>query len=390
MLTFSKEEFQLRVKKVKEKMEERGIEVLLITDPANMNYVSGYNAWSFYVHQMVAVFLDEEEPVWIGRFMDAIAARKTAWLKHENIVGYSDNYVQSNVRHPMDYVADVLKERGQGNKRIAVEMDNYYFTAQCFESLKKGLPNATFEDANHLVNWIKVIKSDAEIEYMKRAGKIMTKGMTDAINYLNVGVRKCDMAAEIYRTFTSGTEEFGGDYASIVPLMPTGIDAGACHLTWTDEKYKDGDIVIFELAGCYRRYHSPMSRTISLGKPSPKLEETAKITIEGLNKVLDFIKPGVTAEEAEAVWANNLKKYGLFKESRIGYSTGLNYPPDWGEHTISVRPGDKTVLQPNMTLHIIPGMYFEDFGVEISDAIRVTETGCETLANVERKLFIKE
>ena len=390
MLTFSKEEFQLRVQKVKEKMEERGIEVLLITDPANMNYVSGYNAWSFYVHQMVAVFLDEEEPVWIGRFMDAIAARKTAWLKHENIVGYSDNYVQSDVRHPMDYVADVLKERGQGNKRIAVEMDNYYFTAQCFESLKKGLPDAKFEDANHLVNWIKVIKSDAEIEYMKRAGKIMTKGMTDAINYLNVGVRKCDMAAEIYRTFTSGTEEFGGDYASIVPLMPTGVDAGACHLTWTDEKYKDGDIVIFELAGCYRRYHSPMSRTISLGKPTQKLEETAKITIEGLNKVLDFIKPGVTAEEAEAVWANNLKKYGLFKESRIGYSTGLNYPPDWGEHTISVRPGDKTILQPNMTLHIIPGMYFEDFGVEISDAIRVTETGCETLANVERKLFIKE
>ena len=141
MLTFSKEEFQLRVQKVKEKMEERGIEVLLITDPANMNYVSGYNAWSFYVHQMVAVFLDEEEPVWIGRFMDAIAARKTAWLKHENIVGYSDNYVQSDVRHPMDYVADVLKERGQGNKRIAVEMDNYYFTAQCFESLKKGLLN---------------------------------------------------------------------------------------------------------------------------------------------------------------------------------------------------------------------------------------------------------
>ncbi|NLY44834.1 MAG: M24 family metallopeptidase [Tissierella sp.] len=390
MLTFSKEEFQLRVQKVKEKMEERGIEVLLITDPANMNYVSGYNAWSFYVHQMVAVFLDEEEPVWIGRFMDAIAARKTAWLKHENIVGYSDNYVQSYERHPMDYVSDVLKERGQGNKRIAVEMDNYYFTAQCYESLKKGLPNATFEDARGLVNWIKVVKSDAEIEYMKRAGQIMTKGMTDAINYLNVGVRKCDMAAEIYRTFTSGTEEFGGDYASIVPLMPTGVDAGACHLTWTDEKYKDGDIVIFELAGCYRRYHSPMSRTISLGKPSEKLEETAKITIEGLNKVLDFIKPGVTAEEAEAVWANNLKKYGLFKESRIGYSTGLNYPPDWGEHTISIRPGDKTVLQPNMTLHVIPGMYFEDFGVEISDAIRVTETGCETLGNVERKLFIKE
>ncbi len=389
MLKFTKQEYQSRVQNVKEKMEERGIEVLLVTNPANMNYLTGYNAWSFYVHQMVVVMLNEEEPLWIGRFMDAIAARKTAWLNHDNILAYSDDYVQSYEKHPMDYVSDVLKERAQDKKKIAVEMDNYYFTAQCYESLKQGLPNAEFVDARGLVNWVKIIKSDMEIEFMKRAGKIMEKGMGDVIDYLNVGVRKCDMAAEIYRSFTSGTEEFGGDYAAIVPLMPTGVDAGACHLTWTDEKYKDGDIVIFELAGCYQRYHSPMSRTISLGKPSKKLEETVKITIEGLNKVLDFIKPGVTAEEAEAVWADNLKKYGLFKESRIGYSTGLNYPPDWGEHTVSVRPGDKTVLQPNMTLHIIPGMYYEDFGVEISEAIHITETGAETLANFPRKLFIK-
>lgn len=389
MLKFEKQEYQERVKKVKEEMAKRGIDVLLITDPANMNYVSGYNAWSFYVHQMVVVMLDEEEPLWVGRFMDAIAARKTAWLKHENIIGYSDIYVQSDVRHPMDYVADVLKERNKGDKNIAVEMDNYYFTAQCFVSLQKGLPNAKFQDAKALVNWIRVVKSDKEIEFMQAAGKIMEKGMTDAINFLDVGVRKCDMAAEIYRTFTSGTEEFGGDYASIVPLMPTGVDAGACHLTWTDEKYKDGDIVIFELAGCYQRYHSPMSRTISLGQPTQKLKETVDITIEGLNKAIDFAKPGVLVEEVERVWAKHLEKYGLFKESRIGYSTGLNYPPDWGEHTISIRPGDKTVLQPNMTLHVIPGMYYEDFGVEISEAIRITEKGSETLANVHRKLFIK-
>ncbi|MGO1469062.1 MAG: M24 family metallopeptidase [Tissierella sp.] len=389
MLEFSKEEYQARVANTKAKMEERGIDVMLVTDPANMNYLTGYNAWSFYVHQMVVVSLEHEEPIWIGRFMDAIAARKTAWLDHDNILAYSDKYVQSHERHPMDFVADVLKEKGLGKKNIAVEMDNYYFTAQCYMSLQKGLPNAKFEDAKELVNWVRIIKSDMEIRYMKRAGKIMEKGMGDAIDFLNVGVRKNDMAAEIYRTFTEGTKEFGGDYTSIVPLMPTGVDAGACHLTWTDEKYKDGDIVIFELAGCYQRYHSPMSRTISLGKPTKKLDDTVKITLEGLNKVIDFAKPGVTAEEVEAVWANNLKKYDMFKESRIGYSTGLNYPPDWGEGTVSFRPGDKTVLKENMTIHIIPGMYYEDFGVEISEALHITKDGAKPLADFERKLFVK-
>jgi Xaa-Pro dipeptidase len=75
--------------------------------------------------------------------------------------------------------------------------------------------------------------------------------------------------------------------------------------------------------------------------------------------------------------------------SRIGYSFGLNYPPDWGEHTISLRPGDKHLLKPGMTLHLMPGIWEKDFGFECSEPIRVTENGCEPLTNFPRKLFIK-
>ncbi|MFB3046345.1 MAG: M24 family metallopeptidase, partial [Acidiferrobacterales bacterium] len=85
-----------------------------------------------------------------------------------------------------------------------------------------------------------------------------------------------------------------------------------------------------------------------------------------------------------------IKKHGIIKESRIGYSTGLNYPPDWGEHTLSLRPGDTTTLQPNMTIHMIPGVWMDDWGIEISECFRVTETGSETLANFPRELFVKD
>ena len=114
MLKFSNEEYKRRLGLVKERMEEQNIDVLLVTNPANMNYLTGYNAWSFYMHQMVAVLKDEEEPLWIGRFMDAIAARKTAWISHDNIIGYPDSYVQSTIVHPMDFVADTLKEKEIG------------------------------------------------------------------------------------------------------------------------------------------------------------------------------------------------------------------------------------------------------------------------------------
>ena len=389
MLPFEKSEYLERMKRVRNVMSAKGIDVLIIPDPANMAYLAGYNAWSFYVHQVVIVTIDDEMPIFVGRYMDAFTgAVKTTWLDTNHVRAYSDDYVQSTEKHPFDYVAQVVKDLGLENKTIGVEMDAYYFTASCFESLKKGLPKARFANANLLVNWVRIIKSDHEIELQKKAAKIVEKGMQTAIDSLNPGTRQCDVAANIYHSLVSGTEEFGGDYPAIVPLMPSGETAGAPHLTWTDEKYSSGTTVVIEIAGCYQRYHSPMSRTISIGEPSEKVKRIAEITVEGLNAALNTVKPGVTCEEVELAWRNVLKKYGLEKESRIGYSMGLNYPPDWGEHTASLRPGDKTILQPNMTFHCIPGMYFDDFGVEISEAFRVTESGCETLANFPRRLFV--
>ncbi|MFQ5544342.1 MAG: M24 family metallopeptidase, partial [Acidiferrobacterales bacterium] len=121
-----------------------------------------------------------------------------------------------------------------------------------------------------------------------------------------------------------------------------------------------------------------------------KLVDTVAVVVEGLNNALAAAKPGVQCQEVEAVWRETIKKHGIIKESRIGYSTGLNYPPDWGEHTLSLRPGDTTELQPDMTIHMIPGVWLDDWGIEISECFRVTESGSETLANFPRELFVKE
>ena len=389
-MPFMKEEYLERLKKVKASMSEKGIDVLLITDPANMNYVPGYDAISFYVHQIVIVALDDEVPRFIGRYMDAFCgAVKTTWLGKEHVYAYSDDYVQNTVKHPMDYMAQVLTELGYDKKRIGVEMDAYWFTAKAFDRLQAGLPNAQFVDAHNLVNWVKIIKTDAEIELMRKAGKIIDLTMKAGIDTIGEGVRQCDVAAAILHAQISGTEEFGGDYCSAQPMMPAGETAGAPHLTWDDSRYTAGTTLYIETAGIYKRYHCPMARTISIGKPAKQVEEVAKISIEGLNAALDTVKPGVTCEEVEAAWRNVIAKYGYDKESRIGYSIGLNYPPDWGEHTASLRPGDKTVLQPNMTFHCIPGMYFDDFGISISQAFRVTENGHEEFAQYPKDLVIK-
>ncbi|MBZ2174163.1 M24 family metallopeptidase [Schnuerera sp. xch1] len=390
MLNFTVEEYKQRMKNVQKSMNEKGIEVLIVTDPANINYLTGFDGWSFYVHQCLIVMVDREQPIWVGRGQDANAARITTWLDDDNIMSYTDDYVHSLVKHPMEFVADIIKGKGYHKKTIATEMDAYYYTAKCQERLEASLPNAKFKDGNLLVSWVKIIKSDAEIEYMRKAAKIVEKGMQTAYDSIDVGVRQCDAAAKVFHALISGTEEFGGDYASIIPLMPAGERTSTPHLSWTDEPYKDGDTVILELAGNYRRYHCPLSRTLILGDAPQKVRDLAAVVVEGLTAALDAVKPGASCEELERVWARSIEKSGFIKDSRIGYSMGLNYPPDWGEHTASLRPGDKTVLKPNMTFHMIPGIWLDDCGVDISESFRVTEDGVELFTSYPRKLLVRE
>lgn len=390
MNSFTVEEYHARLTETKLRMQEKGIDVLLITDPANMNYLSGYDGWSFYVDQMLMIVTDRVQPIWIGRKMDANAAKVTTWLSEDNILYYPEDHIHSQEKHPMEFMARVLEDIGVANRRIGLEMASYYFSALAYENLKMNLPDAKFMNASLLVNNVRIIKSDQEIDYMRKAAKIAGIGMHTAIASIEEGVRECDVAADIFRDLISGTDSFGGDYPSIVPLLPAGKNTSTPHLTWTDRRYTDNEIVIIELAGCYRRYHAPMARTLSLGRPSEQVSETSKILVEGLNAAIEAVKPGVTCEEVELAWRNVISKHGIEKDSRMGYSVGIGYPPDWGEHTASIRNGDLTILQPNMTFHMIPGLWFDDYGIEISETIRVTESGCEVLTDFQRELIIKD
>ncbi len=390
MLLFKESEYKERLQKTKKRMEEAGIDVLMATHPANMNYLTGYDGWSFYVHQCVLVSLDQEEPVWIGRGMDGNAAKVTTYLSPENIKSYADEYVHSPVgKHPVDYFVDVIKEKGWADKTFGLEMDQFYFTHRTYQIMEEKLPGASFKDVNMLVAKVRSVKSAQEIAFMKKAGKIAEKVMQVGIDELEVGKRECDVAAEISRAQIKGTEEFGGDYPAIVPLMPAGDGIDAPHLTWSDRRYEEDEAVILELSGCYNRYHAPMARTVYLGEPSQAYKDIAKAVVEGLNETLEFVKPGVTCEAVEEKWRNALAASKLVDASRLGYAFGLNYPPDWGEQVASMRPGDKTVLKENMTFHLIPIIWKDDAGFELSTAIRITEDGCEKFYDFPEKLFVK-
>lgn len=169
MLPFERSEYLGRVAATKRRMEAAGIEVQLVSDPCNMNHLTGYDATSYYVHQMVAIALDAQEPLWIGREMDIACARFTTFLQPENMRGYPESFIGVPDRHPMEFVATTLTEMGWDRRRIGVEMDAHFFSARCYTELVNRLPGAAFVDASLLVNWVRIVKSPREIAYMRQA-----------------------------------------------------------------------------------------------------------------------------------------------------------------------------------------------------------------------------
>ena len=125
-----------------------------------------------------------------------------------------------------------------------------------------------------------------------------------------------------------------------------------------------------------------------MGKPDSKTSDTMKITNEGVERAISVTKPGNTANDVAMAFWSVLEKYGIEKDSRLGYAIGVGYPPDWGEHTMSIRKNDMTVLQPNITFHMIAGMWMDTWGLEVSESINVTENGCELLCNLSRELHL--
>jgi Xaa-Pro dipeptidase len=389
-LLFTKDEYQQRVRRTKEMMDKNGMEMLLVMDPANMNYLTGYDGWSFYVHQGVLVCLDSEQPFWFGREQDANGARLTSWLSDDCIYGYPDEYVQSRYTHTMRWLADLLREKGMEKKRFGLEMDGYWFNARMYTTLLEELPQASLLEGTNLVNWLRAVKSPAEIAYMRQAARICEKVMQTAIDEIKVGVWEKDAAAKVSAAQIAGTENFGGSFPAIFPIMPAAERTSTAHPTFDpDRKYRKNDVVLLELSGTRHRYHAPLSRTVYLGTPPADLRKTADGVVKGLQDTLAFIKPGVTAEKVEERWREAIAHTGVVKPSRIGYAYGLNYVPDWGEHTISLRPGDKTILMPGMTLHFMPGIWLETYGFECSEPLLITEKGCEKFIEFSQKLFAK-
>ena len=384
---FSQAEYESRLAKVRASMADQQLDALVVGDPANMNWLTGFDAWSFYVPQVMLV-LHDRDPIWMGRQMDAKAVNFTTYLGEQSIQPYSEDYVQRKGVHAMQAVAQRLVDFGLNGKRIGYESDTYFFSPKSLDCLRAGLSEAQWIDADLLVNWCRAVKSDAEIAVMRQAARLAQDAMTVAYANIAPGLRQCDLMSKIVAAQVGGNPSFGGDLTALSPLILAGEAATTAHPMWTDEPFEREQTVALELGGTRKRYNAGLARTVQLGEGSQLLFDTASAVQEGLDAVLDTVKAGAITGDVHQAWQTVLDKHELVKESRIGYGIGVGYSPDWGEHTISLRPGETTPLEQGMTLHVILGMWMADWGMELSETMLVTDSGVECLTQFPRDVHV--
>ena len=115
---------------------------------------------------------------------------------------------------------------------------------------------------------------------------------------------------------------------------------------------------------------------------------TSDAVQEGMWAVMEALKPGAIAGDVHQAWQRVLDRHSLEKKSRIGYSIGNGYAPDWGEHTLSLRPEDQTIVLQNAVVHVILGMWMDDWGMELSETLHITETGCFRLCDFPQHVHV--
>lgn len=386
---FTQREYDRRIALTRQAMQKQGLDVLIVTDPSNQAWLTGYDGWSFYVHQAVILRLDAN-PIWWGRMQDTAGAVRTVWMNTDHVVGYPDHFVQSTECHPMEHLGTTLDSLGVSSANIGVEMDNYYYSAKAHAVLIDAAKSSTVIDATALVNWCRAIKSDEELMFMRRAAKISERMMALAVERAEPGLRKNELVGDIQQCATYGADEHWGDYPAIVPLTPSGEDATAPHLTWDGEPMRTGEATFFELSGCYRRYHAPLCRTVFLGTPPQSMVDTSNALTAGLEAGLQAAVAGNRTCDIANALHDELRRAGIERSNRCGYPIGISYPPDWGERTMSLRDIDTTVLQAGMTFHFMPGLWLDNWGLETTETILIKPSGpAETLCDFPRKLFIK-
>ena len=373
---FAKEELLTRQQRARTELQTRGIDILLLTGPENIFYLTGQQTPGYYTYQALLLPVDSD-PVFIVRQLELNNLVANSYL--QDIVPFMDN------ADPVEVTIGVVKQRGWQDKRFAIDQRGWFLPIAIYKALEDQLEK--IGDGSGIVESLRAVKSKTELSKLEQSARYVDAGMRAGLETVAADCNENDIVARMM----AESIRAGSEYVGMEPLMASGPRCGIPHGTWRRRKIQSGDPVFLEMAASHDRYHAALMRSAWIGQPPAVARSMMDCCLQALEAALDSLKPGVTCEDVHNACQKVIDEYGYTEnfKKRTGYSVGISFAPDWGEgNVLSLYTGVETVVQPGMVFHLPPALrIYGEFTVGVSEVAIVTSSGCRTLSTIDRDLM---
>jgi Xaa-Pro aminopeptidase len=386
--------------RLQELMKWEKLDAVIATCPENVTYLSGFWAMSQWVRrgpQAYVLFPADTQPCIIANsgILDLVADQKP-WVTDIRRYGYfqldvdasieldADDTLQQKLfgsqayKDSVDALVAAIKEKRL--ERATFGIDEMGITPQCMDQLKSALPDAKFIRCFGLFERVRSIKTQGEIEILRKAARATELAIDAALKVAAEGITEREMLREFNACLARN------DTTPVVGCIGFGNRSAMINVQPSDRRLERGNLIRFDVGGRYRHYRSDMSRGASLGEPAAKISKYYRAVEKGVLRGYDIIKPGLKVSELFKDIVATVQREGIphFKRSHVGHGIGVDgYDPP----NIAESSGD--VLEENMVVCIETPYYELGFaGLQVEDMVRVTKDGAESLMTLPTALRV--
>ena len=378
---FEISEFEKRHSRVRLEMEKSGIELLLVFAPANINYLIGTPSKGYQEFQVLFFPLKPDKLTIITRLPDS------PHLKAESLADEVIGWGGREPEDPIDVMKRVMSERNFSGLQTGVEVPYYYLHPYDYKKIIDLIGDSLVKDATDLIGSIRLTKSPAEIEYVKKAAHILDKSMETCLKSINAGKTERQVSADIHHTLLLS----GSDIPSSPMNFLTGPRSAFAHAEPSDRVISNGDFMHIQFGAHWKRYCCTIGRQISLGKPTQRMLDIYQVARDAVDACIAAIKPDVPATVPHEAAKNIISKAGMdsYRLHMTGYAVGAAFPPSWVEPLV-LESNCPYILQEGMVIAVEPPLFgFEDgLGVRVIENVLINKNGAQALCKTTRDLII--
>lgn len=379
---FTAEEFASRRQRVRDAMAAAGLDWFVAIHPVSIHWLTGSDAKSYQEFQCLIVPAASGPLTVITREGERNEFEDDALV--DEIVGWGGGIIAD----PVAVFAEQARKLGLLRGRVGIEVPAYYLHPHHYVQLKDVLGKALAAEATNLIHDLKLVKSPAELTYIRRAVEIADLGMKAFEHAIHDGRTELALAGKVYDAMLSAGSGLAASPINIV----SGERSGFSHGAPTERRLRRGDYGSIEYGAAYKRYTSTIGRQFCMGPPTPRMKELYDIVRRASDACIAAVRDGVPVTVPHEAARKVIVDAGLerYRVHTTGYGLAPGFPPTWGE-PMHMLGGSTYTLRAGMVITIEPPVFIgapERLGARIIDNVLVTATGAELLSRFSRDLMV--